>query len=56
MAVAMAVANATAMAATTAVAAEMAKASNRCFEGICIVDATAGAITESAMAVEAAAR
>jgi hypothetical protein len=51
MAAAMAVANATATAATTAVAAEMAKASDSCVEGICVVDAAAGAITESAMTV-----
>jgi hypothetical protein len=56
MAAAMAVANATAMAATTAVAAEMTKASDSCVKGICVVDAAAGAITELAMTVEAAAR
>ena len=49
MAAGMAAANATAMAVT-------ATASNSCVEGICIVDATAGAITASMMAVKVAAR
>ena len=45
MAAAMAAANATATAATTAVAKAMATASDSCIEGICVVDAAAGAMT-----------
>ena len=56
MAAVMAAVNATATAAMTVVAAAMATASNSCIEGICIVDATAGAITASMMAVKVAAR
>ena len=56
MAAAMAAANATAAAATTAVVAAMETANDSCVEGICVVDAAAGAITELAMTVEAAAR
>ncbi len=56
MAAAMAAANATVMAVTTAVAAAMATASDSCIEGICVVNAAAGAITSLTMAVKAAAR
>jgi len=56
MAAVLAAVNATAMAATTAVATAMATASDSCVEGICIVNAAAGAITASTMAVKAAAR
>ena len=49
MAAAMAAANATVMAATTAVAASMAMARDGCVEGNCVGDA-------STMAVKAAAR
>ncbi len=56
MAAVMAAANATATAATTAVAAVMATASDSCVEGICVVDAAAGAITVSTTAMKAAAR
>ena len=56
MAAAMAAANATAMAATTAVAAVMATASNSCVEGICVINAAAGAINTSTTVVKAAAR
>jgi len=45
MAAAMAAANATATAATTAVAKAMATASDSCVEGIRVVDAAAGAMT-----------
>ncbi len=55
MAAAMAAANAMATAATTAVAAVMATARDGCVEGICVVNAEAGAITASTMAVKAAA-
>ena len=52
----MAAANAMAMAATTAVAAAMVTASDSFLEGICIINAAAGAITVSTMAMKAAAR
>ncbi len=56
MAAVMAAANATTMAARTAVAVTMATASDSCAEGICIVNAAAVAITVSTMAMKAAAR
>ena len=57
MAAAMAAVNATAIAATTAVAAAIATASNSCVEGICVVDAGAGAMTVALMtAVKATGR
>jgi hypothetical protein len=56
MAAAMAAANATAAAATTAVVAAMETANDSCVEGICVVDAAAGAKTASTTAVKAAAR
>ena len=57
MAAAMAAVNAMAIAATTAVAAAIATASDSCVEGICVVDAAAGAMTMALMtAVKVAAR
>ena len=57
MAAAMAAANETATAATKAAATTMATASNSCIEGICVVDAAAGAMTmASTTAVKVAAR
>ena len=56
MAAAMAARNAAATAATTAVAVTITTASDSCVEGICVVDAAAGAMTAaSATAVKAAA-
>jgi len=52
----MAVANAAVMAATTAVAVAMTMASDSCVEGICVVNAAAGAMTvASTTTVKAAA-